>query len=128
MTEQEYLEHGKYIWQNFVPKSGQSEFVHAELLRSIEKLRDEAHGNGNINFHEKCHLLLIDFLRSKLSDNELFDEAMLRQINSDLNKISIEDRPYLEDDIFDRISHRVIDWYLHYGEEVRHEQILELAC
>ena len=101
MTEQEYLEHGKYIWQNFVPKSGQSEFVHAELLRSIEKLRDEAHGNGNINFHEKCHLLLIDFLRSKLSDNELFDEAVLRQINSDLNKISIE---------------------------VRHEQILELAC
>ncbi len=50
MKEEEYLEIGRFIWSNYVPKSGQSETVQGELLRAIEKLRDEAHRNGNINW------------------------------------------------------------------------------
>ena len=37
------------IWQDLVPEQGQSEWLQGELLRQIEKLRNEALGNGNIN-------------------------------------------------------------------------------
>lgn len=80
MTQEEYLENGKYIWKNFVPKSGQAEFVQGELLRAIEKLRDEAQRNGNGNFNEKCHGILVSYLREKLSDNELFDNKTIKML------------------------------------------------
>ena len=41
-----YFEEAKSIWQTYVPKSGQAETVQGELLRAVEKLRDEAIRNG----------------------------------------------------------------------------------
>ena len=38
------------IWRNYVPEAGQSEILQGELLREIEKLREEAQGNGNRNW------------------------------------------------------------------------------
>ena len=73
MTSEEYLEKGKFIWQNFVPKSGQAETVQGELLRAIEKLRDEAHRNGNANFNKNCHGILVEYLREKLTDKKILD-------------------------------------------------------
>ena len=128
MTQEEYLEKGKYIWQNFVPKSGQSEFVQGELVRAIEKLRDEAHRNGNGNFNEKCHGILIEFLRKKLNDTEVFDKKTIAQINNDLDRLNIEDQPYTDDDIYDRIGDRIVDWYLYFGDEIKHEKNSELYC
>ncbi|WP_299333942.1 hypothetical protein [uncultured Psychroserpens sp.] len=128
MTEKEYLEHGRYIWQHYVPKSGQSEFVQGELLRAIEKLRDEAHRNGNINFNEKCHRILISYLREKLTDEHLFDNATIKKINKDLDRLSIEDQPYTYDDIYDRIDNRIVDWYLYYGNDIKHETNTDLYC
>ena len=112
MTEEEYFVKAKDIWQNYVPKSGQSKFVHGELLRAVEKLRDEAHRNGNINFNKKCHIILIEYLRKKLSDKEVFDQKKIEQINQDLNRVSLEEEPYTWDDIFDRICNRIVDWNL----------------
>ena len=128
MTQEEYLESGKYIWQNFVPKSGQAEFVQGELLRAIEKLRDEAHRNGNGNFNEKCHGILVEYLRKKLNDKEIFDKKEIEQINIDLDRLNIEDQPYTDDDIYDRIDDRIVDWYLYYGDEIKHENNSELYC
>ncbi len=128
MTEEEYFEKAKFIWQNYVPKSGQSEFVQGELLRAIEKLRDEAHRNGNINFNEKCHGILIRFLREKLSNKKVFDKKTIEQINEDLDRLSIEEQPYTWDDIFDRICDRVVDWNIFYGNEIKHEKNSELYC
>ena len=128
MTQEEYLEKGKYIWQNFVPKSGQSEFVQGELVRAIEKLRDEAHRNGNGNFIEKCHGILIEFLRKKLNDTEVFDKKTIAQINNDLDRLNLEYQPYTDDDIYDRIGDRIVDWYLYYGDEIKHEKNSEVYC
>ncbi len=128
MTQEKYLEHGKNIWQDFVPKSGQAEFVQGELLRAIEKLRDEAHRNGNGNFNENCHGILIQYLRTKLSDKQVFEDKTIEQINRDLDRLSIEDQPYTDDDIFDEIDDRIVDWYLYYGAEIRHEKNTELNC
>lgn len=40
--EQKYFNECKFIWKNFVPKSGQATVLQGELLREIEKLRCEA--------------------------------------------------------------------------------------
>ena len=48
--EQQYLAECQYIWKNYVPESGQSEVLQGELLREIEKLRNEAKDNGNVNW------------------------------------------------------------------------------
>ena len=77
MSKEEYTERARCIWRDFVPKSGQAEFEQGELLRAVEKLRDEAQRNANANFSEKCHQILLVFLREKLPDNSIFDESVI---------------------------------------------------
>ena len=50
--EQQYFEECKFIWQNFVPKSGQARNLQGELLREIENIRCEAQDNGNVNWDD----------------------------------------------------------------------------
>jgi hypothetical protein len=112
MTPEEYLKIGQFIWESYVPKSGQAETVQGELLRSIEKLADEAQRNGNINFNPDCHGILISYLRNYLTDTTIFDKETTIQINKDLDTISNENEPYTDEDLYDRLRDRIIDWYL----------------
>lgn len=128
MTEEEYFEKAKFIWQNYVPKRGQSEFVQGELLRAVGKLRDEAQRNGNINFNENCHIILIEYLRKKLSDRNVFSDKQIEQINVDLNRLSLEKHPYTEDDVYLRITNRIVDWYIVYSNLIVHEKNIRLYC
>jgi hypothetical protein len=128
MTSEEYLETGKFIWKTYVPKSGQAETVQGELLRAIEKLADEAQRNGNINFNEDCHVILISFIRKYLNNNSIFDKATIKQINEDLDTISIEDEPYTEDDLYDRLRNRIIDWYVNNKTPIPNSKNQALNC
>jgi len=128
MNKEEYLERARSIWKKFVPKSGQAEFEQGELLRAIEKLRDEAQRNANANFNEKCHRILIEFLRKKLTDKSLFDEHIIDTIHRDLEKIGKADQPYLDDDVYDRICERVVDWCNIHNEPIPHKKNDELTC
>ncbi len=128
MTADEYLETGKFIWKTYVPKSGQAETVQGELLRAIEKLADEAHRNGNINFNKDCHVIFISFIRKYLNDEKLFDKKTIKQINQDLDTISIEDQPYTEDDLYDRLRDRIIDWYLNNKTPIPNKNNPVLNC
>lgn len=128
MTTEEYLETAKFIWKTYVPKSGQAETVQGELLRAIEKLADEAQRNGNINFNEDCHGILIEFLRKYLNDEKIFDSATIKQINQDLDTISIEDEPYTEEDLYDRLRDRIVDWYLNNKTPIPHTNNPTLYC
>lgn len=119
---------GTYIWHNFVPESGQATFVQGELIRANEKLRDEAHRYGNINFNDSCHLVLIKYLRDKLTDTKLFSATIIAQIHKDLDRLKIENQPYTDNDLFDRIEDRIIDWYYHYGDGIQHTHNPELHC
>ena len=65
MIPDEYLALGRHIWQTYVPRSGQSLTVQGELLRANEKLRDEAHRNGNANWDEG-HELLARYILDRL--------------------------------------------------------------
>ena len=48
----------RWIWKTLIPKSGQAEFVQAEVLRVIEKLRWEAQNNGNINWDDRFEMMI----------------------------------------------------------------------
>ncbi|ULQ57085.1 hypothetical protein KJS94_02595 [Flavihumibacter rivuli] len=111
MSPEAYLDTGRYIWQTYVPKSGQAKTVQGELLRAIEKLADEAQRNGNINFNANCHTILIAYLRKHLVNDQLFPPETIEQIKKDLDTLSKENEPYLEEDLYDRLRERIIDWY-----------------
>ena len=128
MTPEKYLELGQYIWKTYVPKSGQAQTVQGELLRAIEKLADEAQRNGNINFNANCHGLFIAYLKNYLTDSTVFDEQTIRQINKDLDRISVGGEPYTADDLYDRLRERIIDWYLKNTAPITHNENPKMTC
>ena len=128
MTPEQYLQTGRHIWKTYVPKSGQAETVQGELLRAIEKLADEAQRNGNINFNANCHSMFISFLKKYLINEKLFDKATIEQIKTDLDTISIADEPCLEEDVYDRLRERIVDWYLQNKTPIANTRNPELYC
>jgi hypothetical protein len=128
MTTEAYFETAKFIWKTYVPKSGQAETVQGELLRAVEKLADEAQRNGNGNFNHDCHFILISFLRKHLNDIKIFNDKTIEQINVDLDKLSIEDEPHLEEELYDRLRDRIVDWYLCNKTPIPHTNNPTLNC
>nr|WP_199000594.1 ankyrin repeat domain-containing protein [Flavobacterium sp. ASV13] len=128
VNHKDYNETAKIIWQKLVPKSGQADTVQGELLRAIEKLRDEAQRNGNGNFNENCHGILIVFLRQNLADKNIFDLKTTTQINSDLDQLTNKKSPYTDDDIYDRITNRIVDWYLKNPKQITNQKNDKLYC
>ena len=78
--EQQYLEECKYIWKNYVPENGQSEVLQGELLREIEKLRNEAKDNGNINW-DMDFSYFCENIKWKLSNMSIYTQEELLKIN-----------------------------------------------
>ncbi|WLD92874.1 hypothetical protein [Alkalihalobacillus sp. AL-G] len=114
-----YFEEAKTIWKKYVPKSGQADTVEGELLRAIEKLRYEAQNNENGNWDEGFDRFCTN-LWETLNDNSTFNKAVLQEIKADIDILYNYQQPYLEDDLYDRITDRVIEWSLsHNGPIVR---------
>ncbi len=111
MNEEEYQEIGRFIWKNYVPKSGQSETVQGELLRANEKLRDESQRNGNINW-DTGHEILATFIHKTLTDSPDVSEHSKLELTKDIKRILDYEHPYTEDDLFDRIEKKIFDWYV----------------
>ncbi|MFH2046715.1 MAG: hypothetical protein ABIK92_16405 [Pseudomonadota bacterium] len=111
-----YLEEAKSIWKSFVPKSGQSDTVQGELLRSVEKLRDEAIRNGNGNW-DKGFVILLSFISKKLDDQDVFSMDTRIEINKILERLSDFESPYLEDDYYDFLGDCVVEYFQHYGSQ-----------
>lgn len=128
VNDKNYLATAKVIWKKLVPKSGQTSTVQGELLRAIEKLRDEAQRNGNANFNKNCHGILVSFLRQKLVDQNLFDKEITKQLSDDLDRISKGSKPYLEFDLYERITNRIVDWYLMNPDQIPHLHNDKLYC
>ena len=71
---------------------------------------------------------MVGYLRQKLTDSKLFDAKQVEQIKRDLKILNYSRRPYLEHDVYDRISERIVDWYLFYGASVNHINNADLKC
>jgi hypothetical protein len=116
-----YAADARRIWQTHVPRRGQADTVQGELLRAVEKLRDEAQRNGNVNWDEHYERLLA-YLRGTLTGSGLFTEETLAELAMDLDRLADFERPLTNDAPFDRITYRVVDWRRAQPEPVRHEQ------
>ena len=104
-----YFEEAKKIWETYVPKSGQADTVQGELMRSIEKLRDEAQRNGNINWDDG-HVILTDFLTDTFINSDAFSEIVKEEIRNDITRIRNYKDPYTEDDLYDRVVDHIVEW------------------
>jgi hypothetical protein len=115
-----YFDEAKRIWKSFVPKSGQSETVQGELLRAVEKLRDEAERNGNMNWDEGFEIFL-NYLKSHLTDRKVFSEESIKETEQILARLSDYDDPYLDDDLYDKLSDKVVEYFKFYGSQPHKE-------
>ena len=116
-----YFDEAKNIWINFVPKSGQSDTVEGELIRAIEKLRYEAQNNGNGNWDEGFELFC-QYLWDNLNDNRVFGHDVLNEIRTDIDMVNNSEVPYFEDDLYDRITDRIIEWSLAHKGPIKREK------
>lgn len=110
----DYLEEGRAIWTRFVPKSGQAETVQGELLRAVEKLRDEAMRNGNGNWDSGFEILRA-YLERHLLDEVVFPADVIFRSRETLRRLADQRCPLLEDGPYDELGDRVVDYYRHYG-------------
>jgi hypothetical protein len=113
----DYLEECRAIWREFVPKSGQSDTIQGELLRAIEKLRDEAIRNGNGNWDEGFRILLA-YLRQHLLDSTVFSNDQIERTKDILKRLRRGSDPLMDDEPYDYLGERVVDYYRHYGSKL----------
>lgn len=112
MTKEEYHTQAKYIWKTYVPKSGIAETIQGELMRSIEKLRDEAQRNGNKNWNNiTSHEQLALFIQKTLIDSGIFDASAIEEIQKNIARILNYKSPATSDDVYDFIVYRIVEWF-----------------
>ncbi|WP_456363727.1 hypothetical protein [Priestia aryabhattai] len=113
-----YFKEAKNIWKSYVPSSGQSDTVEGELLRAVEKLRYEAHNNGNGNWDEGFEMFC-DYLLETLASDKAFSVEVQGELVDNINRLLNYDHPYLEDDLYDRIADRIVEWSIYYKGPVK---------
>jgi hypothetical protein len=114
-----YLEGARSLWQTSVPANGQAATVQGELLRAVERLRDEARRNGNLNW-ASGHEVFIEYLRENLLGSAWFDQIAAQEIQADLDRLSRFEYPETSEAPYDRLSDRVIEWCHAHPEPVPH--------
>jgi hypothetical protein len=105
------------LWQAHVPARGQASTVQGELIRAVEKLRDEAQRNGNADWRGD-HALLVDFVRQTLLESGNFEPAAVAEIESDTRRLLDFEHPETGDELYDRLNDRVVEWSRAHPEPV----------
>jgi prepilin-type processing-associated H-X9-DG protein len=104
-----YAEEARTLWQTHVPARGQAATVQGELIRAVEKVRDEAQRNGNVNWCDG-HALLVGFVRHTLLTSGPFSAAVVAEIERDTGRLLDFEHPETSDEPYDRLSDRVVEW------------------
>ena len=104
-----YPAEAQALWRNYVPKSGQADTVQGELIRAVEKLRDEANRNGNVNWDDG-HVILANFVRDTLIASGQFDAIARAEIDRDVARLLDFERPETSAEPFDRLTDRIVEW------------------
>jgi hypothetical protein len=115
-----YFKEATYLWETFVPSRGQADTVQGELIRAIEKLRDEARRNGNMNW-DKGHEILANYIKNVLTGSDVFTPTAKDEISADIGELLDFNDPKTEEEIYDRISDRIVEWYLEHREPIPHK-------
>jgi len=111
-----YFKEAQDIWSKYVPNSGQAQTVQGELLRAVEKLRDEATRNGNMNWDEGFEILL-EYLRRDLLDEAVYPPGQIKATSATLARLGDFENPCTDDRPFDELGGRVVEYFRHYGSK-----------
>jgi len=114
-----YFEQAKTLWKSSVPASGQADTVQGELLRAVEKLRDEGMRNGNVNWDEG-HEMLLNFLRSTLLGDDTLCAEPKVALARDLDRLANYEQPVTRDDLYDRIVDYLMEWCIAHPTPIPH--------
>lgn len=121
----QYFEEARALWRTYVPRRGQAESVQGELIRAVEKLRDEALRNGNGNWDDGFEILA-RFLWETLVNSGLFAAPIVEQIDRDVARLLHVDVPETGDEPHDRLTDRVVEWARAHPIPVPHEHNRDL--
>ncbi len=122
-----YRDEIKALWDTYVPQSGQAETQQGELVRSVQKLRHETMHNGNINWDDG-HRHFVEYLRTSLTSDDCFTDDEKREINADLDNVGEGgDRLPDDEEPYDRLLDRVVEWTHAHPKPVPHERIHNLT-
>jgi len=103
----------QYYWKELVPPMNEADTKQGELVRCIGNLEDEANRNGNENWDE-LNEEEVDYLTKNLVDVEFFDNAVCRDLRSDLDEIRKAGRNDVgssaDDEVYNRVIRLVVDW------------------
>ncbi len=139
--EQKYFEECRMIWRNYVPEAGQSEILQGELLREIEKLREEAQGNGNRNW-DGDFSCFCDFIRETLCSQPIYSAQEKMQIELIMrflkdcgeyserfgsgkipdDEVDIDRIAYVGENLYDRIADAVGKMQAEHPEPIPYEK------
>ncbi|MGB3007454.1 MAG: hypothetical protein WBC06_13145 [Chitinophagaceae bacterium] len=121
-----YFETSKFLWLTLVPKSGQAETKQREFIRIIEKLDREIRGNAKANWDEQF-ILLANMLRDSLIESSTFPKEITDEIRNDIDSLTRSpDELFLDDDIYNRITRRIVEWYWRHKEPIKHSENINL--
>lgn len=123
--DMKYFEEAGVLWRTHVPASGQADTVQGELMRAVEKLRDEARRNGNQNWR-KDHAVLANYVRDTLTSSGTFTEQAVREIQQDVERLLDYREPEASNEPYDRLVDRVVEWSRAHPEPVPHAHNPEL--
>ncbi|BBA36213.1 uncharacterized protein sS8_4283 [Methylocaldum marinum] len=86
MSNQDWTQDYRRLWEKLVPQRGQADTVQGELLRCIGKITDEAYRNGNENWDESFELMT-RFIGQALDDPIAFADHERVKIRGAVERI-----------------------------------------
>jgi hypothetical protein len=98
------------IWNEMVPREGPAPTVQGELLRSVEKLREEAQQHANAHYR-KTHKRMAIFLRDTLVGSGIFDKREKERIRSVAGRLMKAGKPVVDDQLYDHLVDQVCVFY-----------------
>jgi hypothetical protein len=98
------------IWNEMVPREGPAPTVQGELLRSVEKLREEAQQHANAHYR-KTHKRMAVFVRDTLIGSGIFDKTEQERIRSEAGRLMKAGKPVVEDQLYDHLVDQVCVFY-----------------
>lgn len=114
-----YSRTAKFLWDTYVPVEGQAETQQGELIRCLGRIDNEIRGNGKINWDDDFTLLAIT-LRDSLISSQIFTTEIEKEIKRDIAILTNEQTAYTDDDVYDRLTRRIVEWYWRHKEPVKH--------
>ena len=115
-----YSETAKFLWQTYVPKSGQAATQQGEMIRVIERLDNEIRGNAKANWDDQ-YVLLANSLRDSLIQSKTFSGEIENEIKADIDSLTRNNEElFLEDGIYNRLTRRIVEWYWRHKQVVKH--------